>query len=219
MSTRRRYWLLALSLAFAVIALAGVSTARARRQQAHAADAQQCADPYPATRDPSNPLDLPTAPGADPLTGAQLLRRRPAPRRGRGRDRQAARPEPEPVSGRLLVGALRGQPRPRQAAPQARPEQAPGPQGRAAREARRRARGAALQPVLGRRRTGRDLRPGPEDLLPQPDRRPGLDPDHHHVLPVPGGVLRVEQRDHRPPPDVRAPGQRDGRRESRTARR
>ena len=73
MRTRRRYWLLALSLAFAVIALVAVSTAGARRQQAHAADAQQCADPYPATRDASNPLDLPTAPGADPLTGANFF--------------------------------------------------------------------------------------------------------------------------------------------------
>lgn len=73
MRTRRRYWLLSLSLAFAVIALAGVSTAGARRQAAHAADAQQCADPYPATRDASNPLDLPTAPGADPLTGANFF--------------------------------------------------------------------------------------------------------------------------------------------------
>ena len=73
MSTRRRYWLPALSLAFALIALAGVSNARPRRPQAHAADAQQCADPYPATRDPSNPIDLPTAPGANPLTGANFF--------------------------------------------------------------------------------------------------------------------------------------------------
>ena len=73
MSTRRRYWLLALSLAFALVALVSVSTAGARRPAAHAADAQQCADPYPATRDTSNPLDLPTAPGADPLTGANFF--------------------------------------------------------------------------------------------------------------------------------------------------
>ena len=73
MSTRRRYWPLALSLAFALAALVSVSTAGARRPAAHAADAQQCADPYPATRDTSNPLDLPTAPGADPLTGANFF--------------------------------------------------------------------------------------------------------------------------------------------------
>ena len=45
------------------------------RPIAHAAHA--CADPdsYPATRDRSNPLDLPVppAPGADPLTGAQFF--------------------------------------------------------------------------------------------------------------------------------------------------
>jgi hypothetical protein len=41
---------------------------------AHAAgSAQQCAEPFPAQRDPSNPLNLPTAPGADPLTGAHLF--------------------------------------------------------------------------------------------------------------------------------------------------
>ncbi len=44
-----------------------------RAPRAHAAYAQQCADPYPATRDPSNPLDLPTPPGANPLNGAQFF--------------------------------------------------------------------------------------------------------------------------------------------------
>jgi endoglucanase len=40
---------------------------------AHATAAQQCPDPYPATRDPSNPLDLPADPGADPLAGANFF--------------------------------------------------------------------------------------------------------------------------------------------------
>ena len=31
-----------------------------------------CASPYPATRDPSNPLDLPVAPGSNPLNGARF---------------------------------------------------------------------------------------------------------------------------------------------------
>jgi endoglucanase len=35
--------------------------------------AQQCAEPYPAQRDPSNPLDLPTPTGANPLTGANFF--------------------------------------------------------------------------------------------------------------------------------------------------
>jgi hypothetical protein len=40
----------------------------------HAADyAQQCAEPYDAGRDPANPLDLPTAPGSDPLSGARFF--------------------------------------------------------------------------------------------------------------------------------------------------
>jgi len=34
---------------------------------------QQCAEPYPATRDPSNPLDLPQAPGSNPLNGARFF--------------------------------------------------------------------------------------------------------------------------------------------------
>jgi len=38
---------------------------------AHSA-ATACASPYPATRDPSNPLDLPVAPGANPLNGARF---------------------------------------------------------------------------------------------------------------------------------------------------
>jgi endoglucanase len=47
--------------------------AAGRAPVAHQADAQQCADPYPATRDPSNPLDLPTPPGANPLNGARFF--------------------------------------------------------------------------------------------------------------------------------------------------
>ncbi|MGH2915449.1 MAG: glycoside hydrolase family 6 protein [Solirubrobacteraceae bacterium] len=34
---------------------------------------QQCPEPYSAVRDPSNPLALPAAPGADPLTGASFF--------------------------------------------------------------------------------------------------------------------------------------------------
>ncbi|MFZ0040055.1 MAG: hypothetical protein WAK93_02010, partial [Solirubrobacteraceae bacterium] len=73
-------WLLALALsatAAAAILFAGmygVPRASARVVSARAAgDAQQCAEPYPAQRDPSNPLDLPTAPGSNPLTGANFF--------------------------------------------------------------------------------------------------------------------------------------------------
>lgn len=65
---------LAFILSAAVLTLvapgaAGVSA----RWSAHAAEAQQCAEPYPATRDPSNPLDLAVAPGSDPLNGARFF--------------------------------------------------------------------------------------------------------------------------------------------------
>ena len=52
---------------------ATVATADAHPARAHAASAQQCAEPFPAQRDPSNPLDLPSAPGADPLSGANFF--------------------------------------------------------------------------------------------------------------------------------------------------
>jgi endoglucanase len=51
----------------------GAPAATGSASRAHPADAQQCADPYPATRDPSNPLDLPAAPGANPLIGARFF--------------------------------------------------------------------------------------------------------------------------------------------------
>jgi Glycosyl hydrolases family 6 len=57
----------------ALTATVRISGAAARTSAARAHDAQQCAESYPATRDPSNPLDLPVAPGANPLTGAQFF--------------------------------------------------------------------------------------------------------------------------------------------------
>ncbi len=65
------------TLAAAILALAGVSvsTAAGRVSPPRAHTAEACADPdrYSAQRDPSNPLDLPSAPGANPLTGANLF--------------------------------------------------------------------------------------------------------------------------------------------------
>jgi endoglucanase len=62
-------------LAAAALAL-GVSVASGSAARAHASSGS-CAvpDSFPATRDSSNPLDLPVAPppGADPLTGAQFF--------------------------------------------------------------------------------------------------------------------------------------------------
>ena len=61
-------------LLVAGLALTRTSTASAIQPVAHAtSEAQQCAEPYPAQRDPSNPLDLPTAPGPNPLTGANFF--------------------------------------------------------------------------------------------------------------------------------------------------
>ncbi len=45
----------------------------ARAASARTASAQGCGEPFPATRDPSNPLVLPTPPGPDPLTGASFF--------------------------------------------------------------------------------------------------------------------------------------------------
>jgi endoglucanase len=45
--------------------------AASRMPMAHSATTG-CAAPYPATRDPANPLNLPTAPGSNPLNGARF---------------------------------------------------------------------------------------------------------------------------------------------------
>jgi endoglucanase len=65
------------TLAALVIAALGAVAAPGhgapRPVQARAAHAQRCADRFPARRDPANPLDLPAAPGQDPLTGARFF--------------------------------------------------------------------------------------------------------------------------------------------------
>ena len=72
---------LLLALVAAGVSLSGAAGASARaRPAASAADAQQCSEPFSAQRDPSNPLALPAAPGADPLTGARFYV--PGPRKG-----------------------------------------------------------------------------------------------------------------------------------------
>jgi hypothetical protein len=61
---------------FAILAaLALVGAIRAANASAHATAhaTQQCGASSPAQRDPSNPLDLAQAPGANPLTGAQFF--------------------------------------------------------------------------------------------------------------------------------------------------
>jgi endoglucanase len=60
--------------ALGVVATAATSAASARSVIAHAATyRQQCSERFPPHRDPSNPLDLPVAPGSDPLSGARFF--------------------------------------------------------------------------------------------------------------------------------------------------
>jgi hypothetical protein len=61
-----------LAAACAVALLPHGARAVARTPVAHSAVHHGCAAPYPAQRDPSNPLDLPAAPGANPLNGARF---------------------------------------------------------------------------------------------------------------------------------------------------
>jgi endoglucanase len=67
------------ALSLLVLAVIGLTTlavgaAASTRSAAHVANSpQQCAEPFSAQRDPSNPLALPTPPGADPLTGANFF--------------------------------------------------------------------------------------------------------------------------------------------------
>jgi endoglucanase len=64
---------LAALAALALTATVQIASASARTASARPHDAQQCSESYPAQRDPANPLDLPQAPGANPLTGAQFF--------------------------------------------------------------------------------------------------------------------------------------------------
>jgi endoglucanase len=64
--------MLAVLVAVCVGALLPHGAHAAGRGPAARSAATGCASPYPATRDPSNPLDLPVAPGANPLNGASF---------------------------------------------------------------------------------------------------------------------------------------------------
>jgi hypothetical protein len=57
----------------AAFAFIGTIRAASASAQVTAHDAQQCTASAPAQRDPANPLDLPQAPGANPLTGARFF--------------------------------------------------------------------------------------------------------------------------------------------------
>jgi len=66
--------------AIAAFALVGAICAANASARVTAHDAQQCTASAPAQRDPANPLNLPQAPGANPLTGARFFV--PGPARG-----------------------------------------------------------------------------------------------------------------------------------------
>ncbi len=72
-----RLWEISLAvagtLAITLARSTGITGATGRVVGAPAAYAQQCADLYPGTRDPSNPLMLATPPGANPLTDAHFF--------------------------------------------------------------------------------------------------------------------------------------------------
>jgi endoglucanase len=57
----------------AIVAGVAVKAASGGSVRARIAAHQQCPEPYPAARDPLNPLDLPAPPGPNPLTGARFF--------------------------------------------------------------------------------------------------------------------------------------------------
>src|ERR1700756_2673503 len=95
-----------------------LATASSRAATARTAGyRQQCPEPYPAQRDPSNPLDLPAPPGADPLNGARFYVPGPAKGSAAGAIAQllGLNPKTMPVSesgarfqGDLASGSLSG---------------------------------------------------------------------------------------------------------------
>ena len=193
----------ALAAAFVVIATAGSSNAAGRTPaKAHSAFAQQCPDRYPAQRDPSNPLMLPAAPGPNPLHGANFFV--DGPRHGAAASAIATlgRAQSQQLQGRLLLGPLPGQPDPRIGRQQAGAQPRACPQGRPALEDRQPARVPADQHLLRGRQPRGHLRSDPEDPLPQPDRRPRIDPGVHDLLPAPSG----RRLRHQEPADGRRAG-------------
>jgi hypothetical protein len=96
--SRRLGFARCLSAALAVFALvAAIHVAgSSARVTAHAA--QSCDASYPAQRDRANPLDLPQAPGANPLTGAQFFVPGPAKGSAAGAIAQLLGLNPETMS-------------------------------------------------------------------------------------------------------------------------
>ena len=133
-----------------------------------------CGDPHSSTRDPSNPLALPTPPGPNPLNGANFFVDGPAHGAAAGAIASLLGRSPasfaDDYSWAEFQQRILGS-----ASVQQRLSNDPGLglQGPQPREDRRRARAAAVQCLRpGRIAEGR-VQPGDQDLLPQHDRRSG----------------------------------------------
>src|SRR5437763_5592450 len=71
---RARLGVLAMLVAsFACICAAAVGSAAGRSAGGHRSSPYACSDPHSQTRDASNPLALPKAPGPNPLNGANFF--------------------------------------------------------------------------------------------------------------------------------------------------
>src|SRR5581483_7597482 len=75
---RRRRFLAAATVLLSILVVLGPVSAVANARRAHGPSG--CRDPYPATRNPANPLMLWHSPGSDPLSGAHFYV--PGPRHG-----------------------------------------------------------------------------------------------------------------------------------------
>ncbi len=85
----------------AAVAMHSHASAATGEAKAHAANAQKCAQPYPARRDPANPLNLRVAPGSDPLRGANFFVDGPAHGRAAGAIAQLLGANPDRFSSAL----------------------------------------------------------------------------------------------------------------------
>ncbi len=71
--TARLVAIVALAAALGVLGIGRAARAATAHAAPTAAAGRECAGDYPASRNPTNPLDLTQAPGADPLTGAHFF--------------------------------------------------------------------------------------------------------------------------------------------------
>ena len=147
-SARALCLLLTFLLSCAAAVTFHVAAAAARPPKAHAADAQQCPEPYPAQRDAFESTRPAGRSGLERAARGPLLRTRPREGIGRRRDRPAPRAQsPEPPA-RPVVGFVSAAAGVRPAGCEAGRQPEARPPGRDALEDRRSARGPAHQQLL-----------------------------------------------------------------------